>query len=682
MTDKLQPTLPRNIRNGLLAFTTLVFAGVAAAAENFSFRPGQPWPDTDGVHINAHGNNVLKHEGKYYWYGSHKIAGKTEAEKNEAGVRCYVSSDLLNWKNSGLVLSRTSDGQDPEIVDCGILDRPKVIFNPGTQKFVMYFKLYPPHAAGDTVGTDVAYVGVATASDPLGPFRYEGKFTGAGSTAGSGDFAIDQDESGAIHHIAVRKPDKLLVCGRMTEDGLRPAGDYAVMEGITHATEAPALFRRNGRIYLLGSGSTGWSPNRARMFVADRLAGPYQSLGNPCKGVNPHLQMGPEKTFGGQSTFVMPAPWNPDEWIAMFDIWNPKDPVNAGYIWLPLQFENDQPVIRWQTEWKPATMPPDKANGATRFTPGTPWLDQDGKPINAHGGGVIFFEGVYYWYGEHKLPGKSEAQSAGGGVNAYSSKNLTDWKNEGLVLSVDHRDPAAELAYGCILERPKVLFNEGTGTFVMYFKFYPRGTGYDTGFVGVATAKSPAGPFQFQHKFLGAGSPKGSGDFVVFRDTDGSIYHLAVRKPDKAFCIGRLRDDGLFPAGDYQVVPGVPLHTEAPAVMVRDGKYFLLGSGSSSWNPNAARAMVADSIMGPYTNLENPTHGVNPHNQLGPEKTFGGQISFIIPIAGKKDAFIAMFDVWKPEHPIDGLYIWLPVEMRGGQPIVQWRDHWELSHFD
>jgi hypothetical protein len=89
------------------------------------------------------------------------------------------------------------------------------------------------------------------------------------------------------------------------------------------------------------------------MFVADRIEGPYQALGNPCVGVNPHNRMGPEKTFGGQSTFVMPSPWTTDEWIAMFDIWNPKDPVNAGYIWLPLVFEDDKPVIRWQTEWKP-----------------------------------------------------------------------------------------------------------------------------------------------------------------------------------------------------------------------------------------------------------------------------------------------------------------------------------------
>ena len=242
-------------------------------------------------------------------------------------------------------------------------------------------------------------------------------------------------------------------------------------------------------------------------------------------------------------------------------------------------------------------------------------------------------------------------------------------------------DPAADLAYGCILERPKVLFNERTKTFVMFFKYYPRGTGYDTGFVGVATASSPAGPFRFQHKFLGAGSPKGSGDFTMFRDTDGVAYHLTVRKPDKAFCIGRLRDDYLFPAGDYQVVPGVPAHTEAPAIMLRDGKYYLLGSGSSGWAPNAARALVADAVTGPYTSLENPTQGVNPHNGLGPDKTFGGQISFVIPVAGENDAFIAMFDIWKPERAIDGLYVWLPIKMRNGQPVIQWHDQWSMTHF-
>lgn len=316
-------------------------------------RPGCPWADTDGHHINAHGFCILRHADKYIWYGSQKIEGKSESEKNEAGVSCYVSTDLLNWKNSGLVLSVDSEGQHPDVAKAGILGRPKVIFIPSTKKFVMYFKLYPPGAAGNTAGTDVAYVGVATSPDPLGPFVYQGKFTGAGSPKGSGDFAVFQDEDGAVYHIAVRKPDKSLVVGRLADDGLRPAGDYIVMQGIAPATEAPAMFNSKGKYYLLGSGSTGWNPNPARMFVADQIEGPYKSLGNPCQGMNPHNSLGPEKAFGGQSTFVMPSPGATDEWIAMFDIWNPAEPVKAGYIWLPLRFESEKPVIRWQNEWKP-----------------------------------------------------------------------------------------------------------------------------------------------------------------------------------------------------------------------------------------------------------------------------------------------------------------------------------------
>ena len=38
----------------------------------------------------------------------------------------------------------------------------------------------------------------------------------------------------------------------------------------------------------------------------------------------------------------------------------------------------------------------------THIRPGEIWPDTDGKPINAHGGGILFHEGTYYWYGEIK----------------------------------------------------------------------------------------------------------------------------------------------------------------------------------------------------------------------------------------------------------------------------------------
>ena len=317
----------------------------------------------------------------------------------------------------------------------------------------------------------------------------------------------------------------------------------------------------------------------------------------------------------------------------------------------------------------------------TDFRPAQIWNDTNGVPINAHGGGVVFFEGKYYWYGEHKLEGKSEAQFADGGIHCYSSKDLINWKDEGVVLSVDYKDSTSDLSYGCILERPKVVYNEKNKQFVAFFKLYLKGIGYETSNVGVAVSDKPAGPFTYHHKFHGGGSLKGSGDFSMFKDDDGLLYHLTVRKPDKAFVIGRLDSDYYYPEGEYQICKGIELHTEAPVVIKRNGVYHLLGSGSSGWKPNAARYFTASNLAGEWTSQGNPCHGTNNIDSLGVEKTYGGQSSYIIPVQGMKDAYIAMFDIWKPENPITGRYIWLPIEFKNGNLSVTWRDTWNLTDF-
>jgi hypothetical protein len=314
--------------------------------------------------------------------------------------------------------------------------------------------------------------------------------------------------------------------------------------------------------------------------------------------------------------------------------------------------------------------------------PGTLWLDTDGHPINAHGGGVIFFEGKYYWYGEHKLAGKSEAQSADGGIHVYSSADLVHWKDEGLALSVENQDAKSDITLGCILERPKVLYNAQDKLFHAYFKFYPKGTGYLRGYVGMATSKTPTGPFQYQGKRLAASPEFGTGDFALTSGEDGRTYHLSVRKPDKVFVLGLLAKDGnIGPPDTYQEAEGVESHTEAPAVVLHGGQFYLLGSGSTGFAPNPARSFVASSIRGPYKSLGNFVSGTNSHNGLGSEVTFGAQISFVLPVHGKKDAYIAMFDLWQPKTPIEGKYIWLPLTFENGKPVVHWIDEWSPASY-
>src|SRR5580704_2181764 len=101
------------------------------------------------------------------------------------------------------------------------------------------------------------------------------------------------------------------------------------------------------------------------------------------------------------------------------------------------------------------------------FRPGAVWFDDKGVAINAHGGGILFHDGTYYWFGEHKVEG-TNGNTAQVGVHVYSSTNLYGWKDEGIALAVSDNE-TSEIAKGCILERPKVIFNGKTKKFVMWF---------------------------------------------------------------------------------------------------------------------------------------------------------------------------------------------------------------------
>lgn len=62
--------------------------------------------------------------------------------------------------------------------------------------------------------------------------------------------------------------------------------------------------------------------------------------------------------------------------------------------------------------------------------------------------------------------------------------------------------------------------------------------------------------------------------------------------------------------------------------------------------------------------------------------TFHSQGNYILPVPGKKDAFIFMDDRWLPTPQSvrsDGRYIWLPVQFENGLPVLKWMDNWTLD---
>ena len=350
---------------------------VKTTTKRNSIRSGEIWPDDRGIHINAHGGGVLKYGDTYYWFGEHKSERTSDAL---VGVTCYASEDLLNWRYCGVALS-VSEKRGHDIERGCILERPKVIFNPVTKKFCMWF-----HLELKGQGYDAARYGVAVADRPEGPYEFlysqrsdAGKWpmefsekdiavadtlaarhykdwTPAWTKAVSQglivkrdlatgqmsrDMTLYVDDDGKAYHIFSSEENLTLHIAELTEDYLHHSGRYTRVAPAGH-NEAPAIFKHDGTYWMITSGCTGWAPNEARMFSAPSIWGPWTQHPNPCRGPKAEL------TFGGQSTYILPVG---NRYIFMADIWRPRRPINARYIWLPIEFEDGKPVIRWRDEW-------------------------------------------------------------------------------------------------------------------------------------------------------------------------------------------------------------------------------------------------------------------------------------------------------------------------------------------
>jgi hypothetical protein len=350
--------------------------------------------------------------------------------------------------------------------------------------------------------------------------------------------------------------------------------------------------------------------------------------------------------------------------------------------------------------------------------PGQVWPDNNGAHINAHGGGILIHNNTYYWFGEHKTEGKN-GNKANVGVHVYSSKNLYDWKDEGIALAVVENDESHDITKGCVLERPKVIYNKSTKKFVMWFHLELKGQGYNAARTGLAIADNATGPYTFIKSLRpNAGqwptnfteeqkntkydyamerwSPEGreavkkgmfvkrdfeggqmSRDMTLFVDDDDKAYHIAASEENGTLHIRELTNDYLEFTGKYIRV-FADESNEAPTLFKKDGKYYMFSSACTGWAPNPGRSAVADNILGSWTILGNPFKG----SKKQTETSFHSQSTYVVPVIGKKDAFIYMGDRWTPENAIDGRYIWLPVQFdKKGNPFMNWMNEWSLETF-
>ncbi len=300
---------------------------------------------------------------------------------------------------------------------------------------------------------------------------------------------------------------------------------------------------------------------------------------------------------------------------------------------------------------------------------GEPWKDVDGQIINAHGAGLLWHNDTYYMYGEIKkgitrlVPGQNweDYRVPAGGISCYSSKDLLNWKYEGVALAPVTGDSSSDLDTGRVIERPKVIYNDQTGKFIMWMHIDKEDYSYAR--AGVAVSNRPEGPYEY----LGSTRPNGqmSRDMTLFKDIDGKAYLVYASEDNNTMQVCLLSDDYLSPTIKFTRIL-IDQRREAPALFKYHGKYFLITSYCSGWSPNAALYSVADSILGTWENRGNPCVGPDA------DMTFNSQSSYVLPVSGKPDEFIFIADRWTKTDLPDSRYIWLPFRMTKDEIEIKW----------
>ncbi|MEW2386873.1 RICIN domain-containing protein [Streptomyces venezuelae] len=276
-------------------------------------------------------------------------------------------------------------------------------------------------------------------------------------------------------------------------------------------------------------------------------------------------------------------------------------------------------------------------------TNGTQFTDTEGNGVHAHGAGVIKVGAYYYLFGENR-----HSDNTFKAVSVYRSTDLKTWEHRNDVLTQDS-DPELRLAY---IERPKVLYNKATKTFVMWMH-KENGRDYGEARAAVAVSDTVDGDYTWKSSFR---PPSGttSRDQTLFQDDDGTAYQITATENNADLHIYRLTDD--FTGYDEMVAnPWPGQWREAPALFKRDGVYFMLTSGTSGWSPNQQKYATAESLAGPWSEMKD----------AGNDYGYGSQTASVLPVQGSSaTSYLYMGDRWAGawNGPVnDSQYVWLPI---------------------
>lgn len=345
----------------------------------------------------------------------------------------------------------------------------------------------------------------------------------------------------------------------------------------------------------------------------------------------------------------------------------------------------------------------------TSIRPGKLWLDTKGHRIQAHGGSIITVDDTFFWYGENKemtLPGNGIWHW---GVRCYSSKDLYNWEDEGLICPPQPENPDSPLNPSQIMDRPHIIFNEKNNKFVMWMKIQAKGD--KKAKMAIAISDSITGEYELIKQF----SPfdMSPGDFDLLKDDNSDKAYIYFERTHSDMICAELTDDYTDVKDFFSThfpQPNPPFVREAPAVFKRNDILYMITSGTTGYFPNSSETAMARDYHGPWEVIGCP------HINDIKRNSFCSQISSVFKHPKSDNLYIALADRWLVDLPEDlpdieklfeqifhqdekqrisgdvllGLtqnntsvaeYVWLPILFDGDTPYIKWYDEWKIEDF-
>ena len=308
------------------------------------------WNTKDGIPIYSQGGGIFRFPDpatgttKYFWYGVHykeadsyrKDPGITLMTSTFEAVTCYSSTDLVNWKSEGDVLTKDSVNQSGKTW----VGRLGVAYIKEMKKYAMFVQ----H------GNQVL---ITLSGSPTGQFKWHQKISMEKmiGTTNTGDQTIFTDEDSGKSYLIYsygKGRNKIYVSEIGVKDGKVDLLDCTkVFQG--ESREGNCLFKYNGKYYMCASNIYGWDSSFAYYLVADNIKGPYLPTNNML------VMNGASDDFAhvSQTGFFYTVRANGKETVIYCgDRWADFAGNGLGYNqWCPLSFNGETPYFNSLSSW-------------------------------------------------------------------------------------------------------------------------------------------------------------------------------------------------------------------------------------------------------------------------------------------------------------------------------------------